>query len=41
LLNDIPQRTALRTADFATGRIFRAVLHFVSYDLIEHSIARI
>ena len=31
----------MRTADFATGSISRAVLHYVSYDLTEHSIAHI
>jgi len=40
-LKDITQRTAVGTADFATGRLSRAVLHCVSYDLIEHSIAHI
>lgn len=37
LFSDMPQRTAY----FATGRISSAVLHWVSYDLIEHGIAHI
>ena len=41
LLNNITQRTAVRTADSTTGGISRAVLHCVSYDLIEHSIAHV
>ena len=41
LFNDMPQRTAVRIADFTTGRISRTVLHCISYNLIEHGIAHV
>lgn len=41
LFNDMSQRTAVRIADFTTGRISRTELHWLSYTLIEHGIAHI
>ena len=40
-LNEVTRTTAVRTAEFATGRLSRAALHCVSYHLTEHSIAHI
>jgi hypothetical protein len=41
LLNDTPERTAVRTANLAAVSFSRALFHLVSYYLIEHSIGDI